>query len=186
VTRLVRGLQRDDRVERAEVARPVRLAKVPRHEGHPTRELAEMLGGDRVHGGREVERDIGVHVAVGEDLAGELAWARAELEDAELRARGQRGAERGEEVRPIRTPDARIFDPGASGRGVAKVDPDRHVVVVACHLTRRAPGGFQLPSRIDGALSVGQYIRMVMLKLPLAGAGSQLASRSFPGESRWI
>ncbi len=35
---------------------------------------------------------------------------------------------------------------------------------------------------IDGALSPGQYIRMVKWNSP-AGAGSQLASLSLPGES---
>jgi hypothetical protein len=45
VTRFVRGLQRHDRIERAEVGRPGGLAKVARHERHPDREHAEMLGG---------------------------------------------------------------------------------------------------------------------------------------------
>src|SRR5256885_1645907 len=93
-----------------------------------------MLGGDLVHGGREIERDIAMHVAVDEDLAGELARAGAELEDAELGARRQGGAERGKEARPIRTLDTRVLDPDARGRRVAKVDPDRQVVVVACHV----------------------------------------------------
>lgn len=44
-----------------------------------------MLDGDLVHRRREIERDIGLHIAVGEELAGELAGAGAELEDAELR-----------------------------------------------------------------------------------------------------
>jgi hypothetical protein len=83
--------------------RPGRFAKVASREPHPARELAEMLGGDLVHGGREVESDIDVHVAVDEDLAGELARTGAKFEDAELRTRSQRGAERGEEARPIRT-----------------------------------------------------------------------------------
>jgi hypothetical protein len=84
---------------------------------------------------------------VDEDLAGELARTRAEFEDAELRAQGQRGAERSEEARPIRTLDSRVLDPGACGRGVPNVDPDRHVVIVACHV-RFVPQqeGWSVPS----------------------------------------
>ena len=48
-----------------------------------------------------------------------------------------------------------------------------------------AGGIFQLPSRIDGAFSLGQYIRIIRMNLP-AGAGSQFDSRSLPGESFWI
>jgi hypothetical protein len=95
VTRLVRRLQRDDCIERADACGPAGFAKVARHERHPARELAEVLGGDAVHGRREVERDIDVHVAVDEDLARELARAGAELEDAELRATpAQRSSQR--------------------------------------------------------------------------------------------
>ena len=53
-----------------------------------------------------------------------------------------------------------------------------------CHgETRFTPGGAHDPSTIDGALVFGQYIRSVRLNSPLAGAGSQFASRSLPGES---
>src|SRR5262249_26229999 len=45
-------------------------------------------------------------------------------------------------------------------------------------------GGFQVPSRIDGSFSFGQYIRSVRMNGPL-GAGSQLASLSVPGDSFW-
>ena len=50
--------------------------------------------------------------------------------------------------------------------------------------TRVTAEGFQLPSIIDGFLSLGQYIRSVRLKSPSA-AGSQFASLSLPGESCW-
>src|SRR5262245_13711787 len=46
-------------------------------------------------------------------------------------------------------------------------------------------GGFQLPSRIDGAVSFGQYSRIMRMNSPL-GAGSQLASLSLPGDSFWM
>src|SRR5262249_9608451 len=45
-------------------------------------------------------------------------------------------------------------------------------------------GGFQVPSRIDGSSSLGQYIRSVRRNGPF-GAGSQLASLSLPGGSFW-
>jgi hypothetical protein len=47
------------------------------------------------------------------------------------------------------------------------------------------PGGFQEPSRIDGLLSLGQYIRSMRMNFP-AGAGSQLASFSGPGDWCWM
>ncbi len=45
-------------------------------------------------------------------------------------------------------------------------------------------GGCQLPSRIDGEVSEGPYTRRHRLNVSL-GAGSQLASLSFPGDSAW-
>src|SRR5574337_1238222 len=45
-------------------------------------------------------------------------------------------------------------------------------------------GGVQLPSRIDGALSFGQYMRSIGMNSP-SGAGSQFDSLSLPGESFW-
>src|SRR5215467_11087772 len=38
---------------------------------------------------------------------------------------------------------------------------------------------------IDGGVSCGQYMRSIRTNLP-SGAGSQLASISLPGESRWM
>ena len=51
-------------------------------------------------------------------------------------------------------------------------------------LTRLTAGGAQLPSRMEGGVSFGQYMRIVRLKWPF-GTGSQLASWSFPGDSCW-
>ena len=48
--------------------------------------------------------------------------------------------------------------------------------------TRFAPGGVQLPSRIDGGVVVGQYKRMTRTNFPL-GAGNQMASFALPGDS---
>jgi hypothetical protein len=45
-------------------------------------------------------------------------------------------------------------------------------------------GIFQLPFRIDGDVSFGQYIRSIGMNSPF-GAGSQLASLSAPGDSFW-
>src|SRR5262249_28612448 len=45
--------------------------------------------------------------------------------------------------------------------------------------------GLHVPSRIDGSLSFGQYIRNIRMNLP-AGAGSQLLSLSDPGLSFWM
>ena len=45
-------------------------------------------------------------------------------------------------------------------------------------------GGFHDPSRMDGGLSFGQYIRSIKTNFP-AGAGSQFDSLSAPGESFW-
>src|SRR5262249_29389678 len=42
-----------------------------------------------------------------------------------------------------------------------------------------------VPSRIEGAVSSGQYMRSMRMNLP-AGAGSQFDSLSTPGESFWI
>src|SRR5262249_52761812 len=44
---------------------------------------------------------------------------------------------------------------------------------------------FQVPSRIDGGFSSGQYIRSMRMKRP-AGAGSQFDSFAFPGDSCWM
>jgi hypothetical protein len=138
VSRLVRRLQRHDRIEHAEAVGPAGVSEVARHERHPTRERTQMLGGDLVHGRREVERDIGVHVAMNKHLASELARPGAKLEDAEPRACGERRAERVEEARPIRALDSRLLDPPACGRRIAKVDPDRQVLImVAGHVHGR-------------------------------------------------
>ena len=45
-------------------------------------------------------------------------------------------------------------------------------------------GGFHVPSRIDGGVSLGQYSRIISTNAP-AGAGSQFCSLSLPGESCW-
>jgi hypothetical protein len=45
-----------------------------------------------------------------------------------------------------------------------------------------APGIVHVPSKIDGGLSLGQYIRSIRMNLSL-GAGSQLDSLSVPGFS---
>jgi hypothetical protein len=45
-------------------------------------------------------------------------------------------------------------------------------------------GMVHVPSRIEGSLSFGQYIRNIRMNLP-AGAGSQLLSLSAPGVSFW-
>jgi hypothetical protein len=42
-----------------------------------------------------------------------------------------------------------------------------------------------VPSRMEGSLSFGQYIRSIRMNLP-AGAGSQLLSLSDPGLSFWM
>src|SRR5687767_8729637 len=111
VASLVCGLHRDDRVERAEPRRPRRLSEVANDERHATRELAEVLGSDVVHRLRPIERDICRDIAVEKNLASKLARTRAELEDAKLLPRRQRGAECGEEPRPKRFLDPRLFDP---------------------------------------------------------------------------
>src|SRR5262249_28968462 len=46
-------------------------------------------------------------------------------------------------------------------------------------------GIVHVPSRIDGLVSFGQYIRSMRMNLP-AGAGSQLLSFSGPGLSFWM
>ena len=53
----------------------------------------------------------------------------------------------------------------------------------ARYCTSFTPGGTQLPSRISG---FGQYRRMFIVNGPDAGAGSQFASLSWPGDSRWM
>ena len=45
-------------------------------------------------------------------------------------------------------------------------------------------GGVQLPSRIEGLFSFGQYMRIIAMKSPF-GAGSQLDSLSAPGDAFW-
>ena len=68
------------------------------------------------------------------------------------------------------------------------------VVSLECRSRMQAPraqdaswtrGIFQLPSRIEGFFSFGQYIRIISTKRP-AGAGSQFASFAFPGDSCWM
>src|SRR5215510_3620514 len=46
-------------------------------------------------------------------------------------------------------------------------------------------GIVHVPSRIEGEVSSGQYMRSMRMNLP-AGAGSQFDSLSAPGESFWI
>ena len=48
----------------------------------------------------------------------------------------------------------------------------------------RTRGIFHVPLRVDGDLSFGQYSRSIRTKRS-AGAGSQFASLSAPGESCW-
>src|SRR5262249_19837014 len=48
-----------------------------------------------------------------------------------------------------------------------------------------AAGGFQVPLMIAGDFSPGQYIRIISTNLP-AGAGSQFASLSGPGDWFWM
>jgi hypothetical protein len=45
-------------------------------------------------------------------------------------------------------------------------------------------GTFQVPSRMEGGFSFGQYSRIIRTNAS-AGAGNQFASLSFPGESCW-
>ena len=45
-------------------------------------------------------------------------------------------------------------------------------------------GGFHVPSRIDGGVSLGQYSRIISTNPPF-GAGSQFDSLSLPGDSFW-
>jgi hypothetical protein len=47
-------------------------------------------------------------------------------------------------------------------------------------LTFSTSGGVQLPSRIEGAFSCGQYMRNISMNSPL-GAGNRFASLSLPG-----
>jgi hypothetical protein len=51
--------------------------------------------------------------------------------------------------------------------------------------TRFTGGIVQVPLTIEGLLSSGQYMRSIRMNLP-AGAGSQFASLSAPGESFWM
>jgi hypothetical protein len=50
--------------------------------------------------------------------------------------------------------------------------------------TRFTIGGAQLPLRIEGAVSLGQFMRSIGMKSS-AGERNQLASLSLPGESFW-
>src|SRR5690606_27136717 len=67
------------------------------------------------------------------------------------------------------------------------VDRGRHAAVHGlAPQDASATGGIcQLPFRIDGDFSSGQYMRSIRMKSP-AGAGSQLASFSGPGDSCWM
>src|SRR6185437_6185667 len=46
-------------------------------------------------------------------------------------------------------------------------------------------GGFHEPSRIEGGLSLGQYMRNIRMNLPV-GAGSQFDSLFAPGDAFWM
>lgn len=50
------------------------------------------------------------------------------------------------------------------------------------YFTFSTAGGVQVPLRIEGSFSFGQYMRSIAMKSPF-GAGSQLASLSAPGDS---
>src|SRR5262252_1996107 len=50
------------------------------------------------------------------------------------------------------------------------------------HSATLIPGGFHVPSRMEGGVSFGQYRRSIGINFAL-GAGSQFASLSFPGDS---
>jgi hypothetical protein len=45
-------------------------------------------------------------------------------------------------------------------------------------------GIFQVPFKIEGVVSFGQYILIIGMNSPF-GAGSQLASLSAPGDATW-
>ncbi len=51
-------------------------------------------------------------------------------------------------------------------------------------LTLATAGIFQVPSKIEGAVSFGQYILSIRMNSPF-GAGSQLACLSAPGDAFW-
>jgi hypothetical protein len=55
------------------------------------------------------------------------------------------------------------------------------VVTTVIYFASLMAGGFQLPSRIDGGVSFGQYRRSIGTNLAF-GAGSQLASFALPGD----
>ena len=49
-------------------------------------------------------------------------------------------------------------------------------------LAKAMAGGFQLPSMIEGGVSLGQYNRNIVINFAL-GAGNQFASLALPGDS---
>jgi len=51
--------------------------------------------------------------------------------------------------------------------------------------TRCTLGGSQVPLRIEGSFSLGQYMRNINWNFPV-GAGSQFASLSAPGDLFWM
>ena len=55
----------------------------------------------------------------------------------------------------------------------------------SCYDTSFTSGTFQVPSSNEGGVSVGQYSRIMRMNCA-EGAGSQLASLSLPGDSRWM
>lgn len=68
---------------------------------------------------------------------------------------------------------------------MSKSDPVSSVsCTIPTYCTFCTFGGVQLPSRIDGAFSLGQYMRIMGMNSP-SGAGSQFDSLFLPGESFW-
>ena len=76
------------------------------------------------------------------------------------------------------------FGRAKPGSGLCAFSSETSEKQTAFHSTLTICGGIQLPFRIDGSFSFGQYIRSIGRNAPL-GAGNQFASLSLPGDSFW-
>ena len=73
---------------------------------------------------------------------------------------------------------------GKAGQGPGRDAPPRPGGHRRVRKRRFTAGGSQVPSRIDGSFSRGQYRRSIRMNWSW-GAGSQLDSLSLPGDSFW-
>src|SRR5262249_12914152 len=131
VTKLMRCLDRDERVERPKHVRPSRETKIARDVFDPCAAHLQALSREVVHRFRKIERRVMRDFAAGQDRLGQVPGPGAEFENRK-RAREmriQRLDESREERRPPRPIGDRVLLPGFCLRWIVEIDRTWYVLV---------------------------------------------------------